>query len=111
MGHLMNRGLRLPQDVALISRDHQPYLERVVPSVAGYVINPGAMANRVGSALLQVLQGRMPAPADCHLMPEFTEGETLGPGTGQRPSRTETYLISRQGVSASRRPVRWLDCG
>ena len=48
------------------------------------------MANLVGSAVPQVVQGRMPTPADCHIMPEFTEGETLGPGTvrarvSQRP--------------------------
>ena len=85
MGHLMSRGLRLPQDVALISRDYEPYLERVVPSVARYVINPSVMANRVASAVFQVMQGRMPTPADCHIMPEFTEGETLGPGTVRTP--------------------------
>jgi DNA-binding LacI/PurR family transcriptional regulator len=81
MGHLTSRGLRLPEDVALISRDHDPYLERVVPSVARYVVNPSALANRVASAVLQVVQGRMLTPADSHIMPEFTEGETLGPGT------------------------------
>jgi hypothetical protein len=48
--------------------------------MARYIISPGVMASRVGSAMLQVMQGQMPAPADCHIMPEFTEGETLGPG-------------------------------
>jgi LacI family transcriptional regulator len=85
MGHLMSRGRRLPEDAALISRDYEPYLERVVPSVARYVVNPSIMANRVAHAVLQVVQGRMPTPADCHIMPEFTEGETLGSGVDHGP--------------------------
>jgi LacI family transcriptional regulator len=80
MGHLMSRGLRLPKDVALISRDHEPYLERVLPSVARYIISPSAMANMMAKAVLKALQGRMPTPADGHIMPEFTQGDTLGPG-------------------------------
>jgi DNA-binding LacI/PurR family transcriptional regulator len=79
VGHLMRESLRLPQDVALISRDHDPFLERMVPSVARYIVSPEGMASRVSSAVLEIVQTGLVSPANHQIMPEFTEGESLGP--------------------------------
>jgi LacI family transcriptional regulator len=79
MGHLMRCGLKLPQDVALISRDYEPFLENVVPTVAHYVVSPETMAYRISSAVLEMVQCGLVSPANCQIMPEFREGETLGP--------------------------------
>jgi LacI family transcriptional regulator len=78
MGHLMRESLRLPQDVALISRDHDPFLEKMVPSVARYFVSPETMAARISSAVLEIIQTGLVSPANCQIMPEFVEGDTLG---------------------------------
>jgi len=82
MGYLMRCGLRIPEDVAVISRDHEPFLEQMVPSVARYVITPEAMAARISSAVLEIVQTGLVNPSDFKIMPEFLEGETLGPKPG-----------------------------
>ena len=79
VGHLLRSGLRLPEDAALISRDHEPFLDMMAPSVARYVISAERMANRISSAVLEVVGTGLVGPADYQIMPEFTEGETLGP--------------------------------
>jgi DNA-binding LacI/PurR family transcriptional regulator len=81
LGHLLRSGFRLPEDAALISRDHEPFLEMMAPSVARYVISPESMANRISTAVVEVVRTGLVGPADYHIMPEFTEGETLGPNT------------------------------
>ena len=78
MGHLMRCSLRFPQDVSLISRDHDSFLERMVPSVARYVVNPETMASRICSAVLEVVRSGLASAANHQIMPEFREGETLG---------------------------------
>jgi LacI family transcriptional regulator len=79
MGYLIRSGLRLPQDLALISRDHEPFLEHMVPSVAHYVISPEGLAHRIFATLLAIVQTGLVSPATHQIMPEFIEGETLGP--------------------------------
>ena len=86
MGHLMRSSLRLPEDVALISRDHEPFLERMVPSVAHYVISPESMAHRIATILLERMQSGLLSAADYQIMPEFKEGETLGPSRADSPA-------------------------
>lgn len=86
MGHLMRLGLRLPDHAALISRDHEPFLEMMIPSVARYVISPESMAKRISSAVLEVVRTGLTGPTDYQIMPEFTEGETLGPLRAGAPS-------------------------
>jgi len=82
MGCLMKCGMRIPEEVALISRDHEPFLEQMVPSVARYVVTPEAMAARISSAVLEIVQTGLVSPDDFKIMPEFLEGETLAPGVG-----------------------------
>jgi DNA-binding LacI/PurR family transcriptional regulator len=81
MGCLMRRGLRLPEDVALISRDHEPFLEAVVPSVARYVVSPESMAHRISAAVLEMVQTGLVSAANYQIMPQFTPGDTLSPGS------------------------------
>ncbi|HRT59222.1 MAG TPA: substrate-binding domain-containing protein [Candidatus Paceibacterota bacterium] len=79
MGHLLRSGVRIPEDVALISRDHDSFLERVVPSVARYVVSPETMARAICATVLAMVNNGKVSPAQRQIMPKFTEGETLGP--------------------------------
>ena len=78
LGHLMRRGLRLPHDVALISRDDDAFLEHVVPSVARYASNPSAFAQKLSKLVLEVASGGALVAADHRIMPHFVRGETFG---------------------------------
>ena len=87
MGYLMRRGLRLPEDVSVISRDHEPFLEAMLPSVARYVVSPESMAHRISAAVLEMVQTGLVSAANYLIMPQFTPGDTLGPGpTGSQVS-------------------------
>jgi DNA-binding LacI/PurR family transcriptional regulator len=75
---LMHRGLRFPQDVALVSRDHDPFLEEVVPSLARYSCDPTLYARKISRSVLQLVRGDMGQPRGILVMPRFVPGETLG---------------------------------
>jgi DNA-binding LacI/PurR family transcriptional regulator len=78
MGYLMNRGLRLPHDVALISRDDDPLLEQMVPSVARYTMNLALYARKLSKVVLGLVRGEVvPATAN-KIVPSFIKGQTLG---------------------------------
>ncbi len=78
MGHLLRQGLRFPRDVALISRDDDPFLEHVVPRVARYSVDATLFARQLSRLVLQMAcAGPVPC-RDHRLMPRFVPGETLG---------------------------------
>ena len=79
MTYLMRNGVRIPENVALISRDTEPFLEHLVPSVARYVISPESMAHRISSAVLEMVQTGLVSSSNYLIMPEFSGGETFGP--------------------------------
>jgi DNA-binding LacI/PurR family transcriptional regulator len=82
MSYLLRSGFRLPGEVALISRDHEPFMEHLVPSVARYVISPESMAHRISAAVLEMVQTGLVSASNYLIMPEFSEGETFGPRVG-----------------------------
>jgi LacI family transcriptional regulator len=94
MGLAMRSGLRLPEDLALISRDHEPFLENMVPSVALYVVSPETMAHRISAAVLELAQSGFVSASNYQIMPEFREGETLGPTLVQSPGSEKSAADS-----------------
>lgn len=76
---LARRRVRVPEEVSLISRDHDAFLEHHLPSVAHYAANPDAMARRISRTVLELVAGGTVKPVSHRLMPEFVDGETLGP--------------------------------
>jgi DNA-binding LacI/PurR family transcriptional regulator len=78
LGYLIQRGLRFPETAALISRDHDSFLEDVVPSVARYRVDPVAFAQRLSRVVLELTSGGNPPPRQHLLMPRFIPGRTLG---------------------------------
>jgi len=76
--YLMNRGLKLPQDVALISRNHDSFLEEVVPTIARYSCDPTLMARKISRTVLQLVRGDAGEPRQYQIMPRYVPGQTLG---------------------------------
>lgn len=77
LGHLLNRRFRVPQDVALISRDDDTFLADMIPTVARYSPNPRVFASKVSRVVLDTVEGTA-QPRDYRIMPNFVPGQTLG---------------------------------
>jgi DNA-binding LacI/PurR family transcriptional regulator len=77
MMHLMRRGKRIPQDVAVLARDSDPILECTSPQVSRYASEPKQFAARLITALRQLADhGALTTPT-VRLMPAYIAGETL----------------------------------
>lgn len=75
--HLLRIGKRIPEDVALISRDDDPLMESIKPSITRYANDADRYARRLSAAARQLAEtGMLPANA-IRLMPEFVAGETV----------------------------------
>lgn len=77
LGHLNRRGVRVPQDVALIARDNESFLDHVLPSVARYAVSPREVSHRVSRLVLDMVRRGIPRRRHYRLMPQFVTGESL----------------------------------
>lgn len=69
---LLQRGLRIPQDVALLCRDDDSFLDETTPQIARYGVPAGAFAKRIFRLI------RQPGhKGDTKVMPEYLKRESL----------------------------------
>jgi DNA-binding LacI/PurR family transcriptional regulator len=78
VSHLLRRGVRLPQDLSLISRDDDLLLEHLVPIVARHHTNPILFARKVSRQVLKLVSSGNQRQHDSRLMRTLVRGETLG---------------------------------
>lgn len=78
LGYLVQRGVRFPAEAALIARDHDSFLEHVVPSMARYQADPVLFAHKLSRAVLEMASGGDARPRDYRIIPRLIGGETLG---------------------------------
>ncbi|MEY4940648.1 MAG: hypothetical protein RIQ93_2383 [Verrucomicrobiota bacterium] len=74
---LARSGVRIPEDLSLISRDREPFLDFVVPSLTRYVMNPVRYAQRLSRTVVTLAQGGSAPVRAQLLLPQFALGETL----------------------------------
>lgn len=72
------RGLRVPEDVSIISLFHDQALESVLPSIAHYRTAPDALPRRLVESVRHLADGR-PPPRHRPLIPVFIPGGSVGP--------------------------------
>lgn len=77
MMHLMRRGKRIPQDVAVLARDNDPILDATSPSVARYGIQPKQLVSRIALALRQLADTGSLEAHNIRLMPEYLAGDSI----------------------------------
>jgi len=74
---LLQRGLRLPDDAAVISRDDDAYLDFLTPVVTRYRASPATFGRYLSEICLRKIRGsRIPVHAR-KLLPRFVAGETI----------------------------------
>ena len=77
LGRLVQHGVRFPKEAALIARDHDSFLEFVVPSIARYQVDPLLFAHKLSRVVLEMALGGDARPRDCRIIPRLINGETL----------------------------------
>ena len=68
---LAQLGWRIPQDISLISRDDDPFLQYVVPTPARYVSQPHAFAKNIFAMVHRLTSGHRISRLQTHLLPRF----------------------------------------
>ena len=74
---LLQRGLKLPEQAAVISRDYDAFLDYSTPLMARYSTNPAMFARKVFSLIFQMTQTAPIQTRSVLLMPTFSEGGTV----------------------------------
>ena len=73
---LLERGLRLPEDAAVISRDDDAHLDFLTPRVTRYRASPQVFARHLSDLCIRLLRGRHSRARARKLLPEYLPGET-----------------------------------
>lgn len=74
---LAQSGVRIPEDMSLISRDDDPFLSFLVPVPARYVASPHLLARSLLRPVLELLEGNAVTQRASLIMPEFLRGESV----------------------------------
>lgn len=77
MMFLLRQGKRIPQDMAVVSRDDETFLQHTVPAVTRYASNPTQFARSVSKAARQLAETGVLPPKAIRLMPQLVRGETV----------------------------------
>lgn len=93
IGCLRRRGVRVPEDVSVISRDSESYLAHTVPPMTHYAADPELLARNISRLLLKMIASGMVFPRECQIMPQFVAGGTLN---ALQPA------VSGQGTASTR---------
>jgi DNA-binding LacI/PurR family transcriptional regulator len=74
---LMQTGVKVPDDISLISRDDDPFLSFVVPLPTRYEVNPHLMAQSLLRPVLEVVEGQVVSQHTARIIPKFLRGESI----------------------------------
>ena len=76
--HLLRRGVRLPAELSLVSRDDDPLLQHLVPVVSRYHLDPRVFARKISEVVRKLVRTHVLPRKQARLMPSLIRGETLG---------------------------------
>ncbi len=78
-GCAARRGMRVPEDLSLVSLVREPYLEYMIPEVTGYLSKPTVLAKQVVRRLEQLAVGNITPAGNPWLVPEAAKGASVAP--------------------------------
>jgi len=76
--YLMRSGLRVPEDVSVISIGHQSFLNEVIPTMAHFAINQEAFVRKLCRMVVPWAKSGFWTPKGSTMGMEFHDGESLG---------------------------------
>lgn len=75
---LAQRGLKVPTDISILSRDDDPFLDAIAPAPGRYVASPHSFAKKMLTPLLRLL-AREPLPSlPSRFLPKYSAGCSVG---------------------------------
>lgn len=77
LGHLLHRGIRVPEDMSLVILDDNPVLAHIVPHPARYHKDTGHFAAHLRKAIEQAITHSKKGVRSTRIVPELIPGETL----------------------------------
>ena len=78
MSMLGRAGIGVPAEMSVISRDHEPYLDFLVPEPTRYRVQPMQFSRRLSRAVLALAHGGSVPLRSRLILPQFVPGGTLG---------------------------------
>jgi DNA-binding LacI/PurR family transcriptional regulator len=75
--HLQRKGLHIPRDVAIVSRDDESYLAHLSPTIARYQIDPALFPRRLSLAARQLAETGTFPPHAVRLIPRYLPGDSV----------------------------------
>jgi DNA-binding LacI/PurR family transcriptional regulator len=76
--HLMRRGVRLPKDAVVLSRDDESFLWHASPALARYAVDAEKFARKAAKAMRELAETGTLTSRSIRMMPTFIPDETLG---------------------------------
>lgn len=83
MFHLLRRGYKIPEQISIIARDHEPYFATVTPKVSHYEFEGDAYARRLTRLMIRLVRDGYLTPKPRHILQRYFEGDTVGPCPSQ----------------------------
>lgn len=77
VSYLALRGLRVPQDISVVSRDDDPFLAFLVPAPARYRCRPSLYAKKLLKLLLPKVRNEEIRSRSVRILPIYTSGKSL----------------------------------
>lgn len=78
MGYLQRHGKRVPEDVSIISRFDDPFLEYCIPTIARYHMDCEQMGKKTAELLIELIEHGLGKARHHMIMPVFVPGASLG---------------------------------
>lgn len=79
---LAQHGLRIPQDISLLCRDDETFLEALLPTAARYTKNPHLYAKKLHDVFVRSIESPPANHEEVSIMPEFVPADSLRRLTG-----------------------------
>ncbi len=77
MGTLQQLGLRIPEQVGVMSRDSEAYMDHLVPAPTRYDAKPTQFARSLLEVIIQQLEGAKLSRPHLQIMPQLVRGCTV----------------------------------
>jgi len=75
--YLMQQGIRIPDDIALISRSHEPFLDSLLPRPSCYRFDSSHLGRLIHAAMVSLVTGQTDCPAGQSLTPAYSPGQSV----------------------------------
>lgn len=79
MSQLARMGLRVPQDISVISRDDDPLYDFLLPRPSRFSFTAEAFAKQLHAMCEKIIRRELLLHTTVEILPEFVRGESVGP--------------------------------